>query len=105
MIRSVSSWSAGFLDPDTVEQSIHEAYVDTITKAQHYVYIENQFFITLSRTSVTVRNQVRVLNYLWLFHTTNYVHVICKTHCGKFPVVYLIDWFIDYIGDGSKPLF
>ncbi|CAB3220831.1 unnamed protein product [Arctia plantaginis] len=58
VIRSVSSWSAGFLDPDTVEQSIHEAYVDTITKAQHYVYIENQFFITLSRTSVTVRNQI-----------------------------------------------
>lgn len=58
VLRSVSSWSAGFLDPDTVEQSIHEAYVDTITRAQHYIYIENQFFITLSRTSVTVRNQI-----------------------------------------------
>jgi phospholipase D1/2 len=41
-----------------VEQSIHEAYVDTITRAQHYIYIENQFFITLSRTNTTVRNQV-----------------------------------------------
>ncbi|XP_075972616.1 phospholipase D isoform X2 [Anticarsia gemmatalis] len=58
VLRSVSSWSCGFLDPDTVEQSIHEAYVDTITRAQHYVYIENQFFITLSRTSNTVRNQI-----------------------------------------------
>ncbi|XP_048480960.1 phospholipase D2 [Plutella xylostella] len=58
VLRSVSSWSCGFLDPDTVEQSIHEAYVDTITRAQHYVYIENQFFITLSRSSVHVRNQI-----------------------------------------------
>ncbi|XP_026745691.1 phospholipase D2 isoform X1 [Trichoplusia ni] len=58
VLRSLSSWSGGFLDPDTVEQSIHEAYVDTITRAQHYVYIENQFFITQSRSSVTVRNQI-----------------------------------------------
>ncbi|XP_068628198.1 phospholipase D1 [Battus philenor] len=58
VLRSVSCWSCGFLDPDTVEQSIHEAYVDTITRAQHYVYIENQFFITLSRTNVSVRNQI-----------------------------------------------
>ncbi|XP_026326584.1 phospholipase D2 [Hyposmocoma kahamanoa] len=58
VLRSVSSWSCGFLDPDTVEQSIHEAYVDTITRAQHYVYIENQFFITLSRSNPIVRNQV-----------------------------------------------
>ncbi|XP_050341987.1 phospholipase D2 isoform X2 [Nymphalis io] len=58
VLRSVSSWSCGFLDPDTVEQSIHEAYVDTITRAQHYIYIENQFFITLSRSSITVRNQI-----------------------------------------------
>ncbi|VVC92804.1 unnamed protein product [Leptidea sinapis] len=41
-----------------LEQSIHEAYVDTITRAQHYIYIENQFFITLSRTNPTVRNQI-----------------------------------------------
>nr|XP_013190121.1 unnamed protein product [Amyelois transitella] len=58
VLRSVSSWSCGFLDPDTVEQSIHEAYVDTITRAQHYVYIENQFFITLSRSNTNVRNQI-----------------------------------------------
>ncbi|CAH0717450.1 unnamed protein product, partial [Brenthis ino] len=58
VLRSVSSWSCGFLDPETVEQSIHEAYVDTITRAQHYIYIENQFFITLSRSNPIVRNQI-----------------------------------------------
>ncbi|XP_023246743.1 phospholipase D2-like [Copidosoma floridanum] len=48
VLRSVSSWSAGFLEPDTVEQSIHEAYIHAITKAERFIYIENQFFITLS---------------------------------------------------------
>lgn len=34
VLRSVSSWSAGFLDPDTLEQSIHEAYIQAISNAQ-----------------------------------------------------------------------
>ncbi|XP_045763314.1 phospholipase D2 isoform X1 [Maniola jurtina] len=73
VLRSVSCWSCGFLDPDTVEQSIHEAYVDTITRAQHYVYIENQFFITLSRTSLTVRNQIgeALFNRIMRAHRAN----------------------------------
>ncbi|XP_072761539.1 phospholipase D1 isoform X2 [Anoplolepis gracilipes] len=48
VLRSVSSWSAGFLDPETVEQSIQEAYIHAISKAERYIYIENQFFITLA---------------------------------------------------------
>ncbi|XP_002062808.3 phospholipase D2 isoform X1 [Drosophila willistoni] len=47
LLRSVSAWSCGFIEGDLVEQSIHDAYIETITKAQHYVYIENQFFITM----------------------------------------------------------
>lgn len=47
LLRSVSAWSCGFIEADLVEQSIHDAYIQTITKAQHYVYIENQFFITM----------------------------------------------------------
>ncbi|XP_034255321.1 phospholipase D1 isoform X2 [Thrips palmi] len=59
VLRSVSSWSAGFLDSELVEQSIHEAYVDVINKAKHYVYIENQFFITQGTNAASVvRNQV-----------------------------------------------
>ncbi|XP_063987421.1 phospholipase D2 [Diachasmimorpha longicaudata] len=48
VLRSVSSWSAGFLEADTLEQSIHEAYIEAIAKAERYIYIENQFFITLA---------------------------------------------------------
>ncbi|XP_013141535.1 PREDICTED: phospholipase D2 [Papilio polytes] len=58
VLRSASSWSCAFQEPGTVEQSVHEAYVDTITRAQHYLYIENQFFITLCRTNLNVRNQI-----------------------------------------------
>lgn len=59
VLRSVSSWSAGFLDSELVEQSIHEAYVDVINKAKYYVYIENQFFITQGTNAASVvRNQV-----------------------------------------------
>uniref|UniRef100_A0A8C5AGZ4 Phospholipase n=1 Tax=Gadus morhua TaxID=8049 RepID=A0A8C5AGZ4_GADMO len=41
VLRSVDRWSAG-----TCEQSILNAYVDVIEKSEHYVYIENQFFIS-----------------------------------------------------------
>ncbi|KAH8254743.1 hypothetical protein KR032_012043, partial [Drosophila birchii] len=64
LLRSVSAWSCGFIEADLVEQSIHDAYIQTITKAQHYVYIENQFFITMQLgmgvpgSHNNVRNQI-----------------------------------------------
>ena len=42
LVRSSDDWSSGIL----VDHSIQNAYVEVIEKAQHYVYIENQFFIT-----------------------------------------------------------
>ncbi|KAG7484857.1 hypothetical protein MATL_G00053770 [Megalops atlanticus] len=41
VLRSVDRWSAG-----TCESSIHNAYVNVIKNSQHYIYIENQFFIS-----------------------------------------------------------
>ncbi|XP_053966812.1 phospholipase D2 isoform X2 [Anastrepha ludens] len=62
LLRSASSWSCGFIEQDLVEQSIHDAYIQTITKAQHYIYIENQFFITMQLGATgaygNVRNQI-----------------------------------------------
>ncbi|KAJ8010791.1 hypothetical protein DPEC_G00078810 [Dallia pectoralis] len=43
ILRSASDWSAGIKYP---EESIHNAYVHAITNSQHYIYIENQFFIS-----------------------------------------------------------
>ncbi|XP_053503803.1 phospholipase D1-like [Ictalurus furcatus] len=48
VLRSVGQWSAG-----TFECSIQKAYVDTIKNSQHYIYIENQFFISVDETAGT----------------------------------------------------
>jgi len=42
VVRSSADWSSGIL----VEHSIQNAYCEVIRNAQHFVYIENQFFIT-----------------------------------------------------------
>jgi len=42
LVRSSADWSSGIL----AEQSIQTAYCQVIRDAKHYVYIENQFFIT-----------------------------------------------------------
>ena len=44
-LRSVCNWSIG---KDTTERSILQGYYKLIDNAQHYIYIENQFFITKS---------------------------------------------------------
>lgn len=58
VLRSASNWSTGFIENDSVEQSIHEAYVEAITRSQHYIYIENQFFISLGFPDTVVKNQI-----------------------------------------------
>lgn len=42
LVRSSDDWSSGIL----LDHSIQNAYAEVIENAQHYVYIENQFFIT-----------------------------------------------------------
>jgi len=43
ILRSASDWSIG--TPHKIEHSIMNAYVKLIEKSEHFVYIENQFFI------------------------------------------------------------
>uniref|UniRef100_A0A671L3W7 Phospholipase n=1 Tax=Sinocyclocheilus anshuiensis TaxID=1608454 RepID=A0A671L3W7_9TELE len=43
VLRSVDRWSAG-----TCEQSILNAYIHVIENSEHYIYLENQFFISCS---------------------------------------------------------
>jgi len=42
ILRSCTKWSNG----TPLEHSIQNAYIDVIRNSQHFVYIENQFFIT-----------------------------------------------------------
>ncbi|XP_048236121.1 phospholipase D zeta 1 [Ricinus communis] len=60
IIRSVSQWSAG---ASQTEESIHNAYCSLIEKAQHFIYIENQFFISGLFGDEIIQN--RVLNVLY----------------------------------------
>lgn len=45
LLRSAADWSAGI---KYHEESIHAAYVYVIENSKHYIYIENQFFISCS---------------------------------------------------------
>ncbi|KAF9473130.1 phospholipase D/nuclease [Pholiota conissans] len=53
-VRSVSDWSHGVL----TEHSIQDAYIQLIKEAEHYIYIENQFFISATKTGGSVVNQI-----------------------------------------------
>ncbi|EAU85909.2 SPO14 [Coprinopsis cinerea okayama7 len=55
IVRSAGPWSTG--TPGRVEHSIQNAYLKAIQLSEHFVYIENQFFIT----STTV-NEVKIEN-------------------------------------------
>jgi phospholipase D1/2 len=41
--RSLDSWSGGI---NQTEMSIQNAYCELIQQSEHFIYIENQFFVT-----------------------------------------------------------
>ncbi|XP_003256509.1 phospholipase D1 [Nomascus leucogenys] len=49
LLRSAADWSAGI---KYHEESIHAAYVHVIENSRHYIYIENQFFISCADDKV-----------------------------------------------------
>ncbi|KAI0708777.1 phospholipase D/nuclease [Cerioporus squamosus] len=53
-VRSVSDWSHGVL----TERSIQNAYIDLIRESEHFIYIENQFFISNTQDDGPVQNQI-----------------------------------------------
>ncbi|KAL1820351.1 hypothetical protein ACET3Z_015220 [Daucus carota] len=55
IIRSVSQWSAG---TSQTEDSIHRAYCSLIEQSEHFVYIENQFFISGLSGDEIIQNRV-----------------------------------------------
>ncbi|KAF8937698.1 hypothetical protein BGZ58_002293 [Dissophora ornata] len=44
ILRSSTLWSQGV----DMERSIQDAYLSSIEKAEHFIYVENQFFVTLA---------------------------------------------------------
>eukprot|EP01080_Neovahlkampfia_damariscottae_P006568 gene6568-10731_t len=60
VLRSASKWSFGLEIP---ERSIYEAHIELIENSEHYIYIENQFFISSSSDS-QVNPQNRIVSAL-----------------------------------------
>lgn len=56
LLRSSCEWSLGIKDH---EQSIQNAYVKCIEESEHFIYIENQFFVTSTTIDNTlVKNEI-----------------------------------------------
>ncbi|KAL9114179.1 MAG: hypothetical protein Q9227_001951 [Pyrenula ochraceoflavens] len=57
ILRSCGPWSIG--TPEKTEQSIMNAYIKLIEQSEHFVYIENQFFISSCQTdTVEIQNKI-----------------------------------------------
>ncbi|KAL6705010.1 Phospholipase D1 [Coniothyrium glycines] len=57
ILRSACAWSLG--TPNKVEHSIMNAYVQSIATSEHFVYIENQFYISSSEVLGTkIENKI-----------------------------------------------
>ncbi|CAD5118946.1 DgyrCDS7620 [Dimorphilus gyrociliatus] len=54
VLRSASEWSVGI---SAVECSIHNAYIKLIREAEHFIYIENQFFVSIA-DDMDVNNRI-----------------------------------------------
>lgn len=55
VLRSAGKWSNG----TSTEMSVQNAYITTIRESQHFIYIENQFFITATDDrTVAVKNKI-----------------------------------------------
>lgn len=67
-LRSVANWSAGI---SRTENSIHEAYCHLIRTAKHYIYIENQFFISMVNEGSMVRNEIAKCLFERIVHAHN----------------------------------
>lgn len=55
ILRSASYWSLGLATP---EKSIYAAYIELILKSEHFVYMENQFFISSICDLNGVKNEI-----------------------------------------------
>ncbi|KAJ1699336.1 hypothetical protein LUZ63_007848 [Rhynchospora breviuscula] len=93
VLRSVSQWSAG---TSQTEESIHNAYCTLIDKAEHFIYIENQFFVSgLSGDSI-IKNRVLEALYQRILRAVN------ENKCFRVIIVIpLLPGFQGGIDDGG----
>ena len=68
-----------------VEDSLMQAYIDSIENSKHYIYIENQFFISLAQANPNVQNRIgeALLQRVLRAHRSVYF---------SFSLVYLVEF-------------
>ncbi|KAI8143329.1 hypothetical protein BJV82DRAFT_612344 [Fennellomyces sp. T-0311] len=94
VLRSSAHWSSGI----EREHSIYNAYMECITKAKHFIYIENQFFIT---TADPTSDKRLIKNKIG----QAIVNRIIRAHKAKkkFRVIVVIPSAPGFEGDFSSP--
>uniref|UniRef100_A0A8C9XAU2 Phospholipase n=1 Tax=Sander lucioperca TaxID=283035 RepID=A0A8C9XAU2_SANLU len=90
VLRSADRWSTG-----TCENSILKAYIHTIENSEHYIYIENQFFISCA-DGKTVHNGIgdAIVNRILRAHRSGLSYRV-------FVVIPLLPGFEGDIGAGG----
>ena len=94
MLRSVGGWSIG-CNPSEKETSIHDAYLHFIENAEHFIYIENQFFVSGVEGSSVVKNQIANA----LFRRIRRAYVEKQTFC----VYIIIPLLPGFPGEPDEP--
>jgi len=87
--RSISKWSHGTVE---TEHSIANAYIEIISAAKHFVYIENQFFIT-----ATDPNQKPILNMIGRAIVDRIIRA--RNDAERFRIVVVIPAVPGFAGD------
>ena len=96
IIRSASKWSAGLQIP---ERSIQNAYLDLIEKSEHYIYIENQYFISVEN-SLTITLFHRLSKAIRNNETYRVFVLLPITPCGDWltsSIRFVMKWQYDTI--------
>eukprot|EP01094_Clydonella_sp_ATCC50884_P003043 TRINITY_DN1233_c1_g1_i1.p1 TRINITY_DN1233_c1_g1~~TRINITY_DN1233_c1_g1_i1.p1 ORF type:complete len:751 (+),score=180.37 TRINITY_DN1233_c1_g1_i1:116-2254(+) len=101
--RSIAGWSAGLATP---ERSIQNAYLELIRTAEHYIYIENQYFISVKNGVVDALYEriSRAIDQGEVFR----VFVLLPVNpCGSWeatPNLCVMKWQYDSISRGGRSL-
>merc|ERR1712137_893361 len=102
IVRSVGPWSCGV----EIERSIQSAYQDMIEKAEHYIYIENQYFISVENTLTDTLFQ-RISKAIHYKETFRVIIILPITPCGDWmasSIKFVMKWQYDTISRGGNSL-
>ena len=98
VLRSVGEWSMGLKVP---ENSILEAYYKLIDHAKHYIYIENQFFISKSFETQNNANKPYLVENEIALHIVNRILKAYRQK-EKFRVYIFIPLMPGFAGEPEK---